>query len=117
MHNPKGHRAYDIDWNYFAPNFGVTWRPNFDRGLLHAVFGGDPVFRGGLAMAYSRNGMSDFTDLFGANPGIQIDATRSQVLGNLGTPPVLLRETDRLGPPAVQTAPGYPMPDVITEDV
>ncbi|HEY3120911.1 MAG TPA: hypothetical protein VGL15_09820, partial [Vicinamibacteria bacterium] len=40
-----------------------------------------------------------------------------QDLQNLGTPPVLLRETDRLGAPAVQTSPVYPMADVITQDV
>ena len=84
---PKGQRAYAIDWNNFAPNLGATFRPTFDRGLLHAVFGSEPVFRAGFAMAYSRNGMSDFTDYFGQNPGIQIDATRSYDLGNLGTAP------------------------------
>jgi hypothetical protein len=113
----KGKGAYNTDWNNFAPNLGITWRPNFETGLLRAALGSDPVFRAGFAVAYSRNGMSDFTEVFGANPGIQIDATRNQTLGNLGTPPVLLRETDRLGAPLVQRTPIYPMSDVITEDI
>jgi hypothetical protein len=113
----KGEAAYDTDWNNFAPSLGVTWRPSLNQGLLHALLGSDPVFRAGFAMAYSRNGMSDFTDVFGENPGIQIDATRSQALGNLGTAPVLLREPERLGAPSFQSRPAYPMSDVITQDV
>jgi Carboxypeptidase regulatory-like domain len=114
---PKGQRAYAIDWNNFAPNLGATFRPTFDRGVLHAIFGSEPVFRAGFGMAYSRNGMSDFTDYFGQNPGIQIDATRSFDLGNLGAAPVLLRDQGRLTAPAFQTKPLYPTTDVITQDI
>src|SRR5262249_16671956 len=66
---------------------------------------------------FSRNGMSDFTDIFGANPGIAIDANRNYDLGNLGTAPVLLRDEARLAPPTVASAPAYPMTDVITGDI
>jgi hypothetical protein len=113
----KGQHAYKTDWNNFAPSLGVTWRPNVDRGILRALLGEEPVLRAGFSMAYSRNGMSDFTDVFGQNPGIQIDASRSQTLGNLGAPPLFLRDPGRLGPPSVQDKPEYPMRDVINEDI
>jgi Carboxypeptidase regulatory-like domain len=112
---PAGQRAYNIDWNNFAPNVGATWRPNLGDGFLRKMFGSEPVFRAGFAMAYSRNGMSDFTDVFGANPGIAIDVNRNQDLGNLGAVPLLLRDTARLTPPPFQSS--RPTTDVITGDV
>jgi len=114
---PKGQHAYNTDWNNFAPNVGATWRPNLQSGILRSVFGEEPVFRGGFAMSYSRNGMSDFTDIFGANPGIAIDVNRNQTLGNLGPVPLLLRDQARLGTPAFPSQPVYPSTDVITGDV
>jgi hypothetical protein len=113
----EGQYAYKTDWNNFAPNLGVTWRPTVEKGLLAKVLGSEPVFRAGFAMAYSRNGMADFTDIFGANPGISIDANRTFDLGNLGPAPVLLRDQGRLTPPSVIARPQYPMTDLITQDV
>ncbi len=112
-----GQRAYNKDWNNLAPNLGVTWRPTIEKGLLGKLFGHEPVFRAGFAMAYSRNGMSDFTDVFGANPGISIDANRTYELGNLGPAPVLLRNEASLAPPSVASRPAYPLSDVITGDI
>ena len=113
----EGQHAYNTDWNNLAPNVGVTWRPTVENALLGKLFGHEPVFRAGFAMAYSRNGMSDFTDIFGANPGISIVANRTYELGNLGAAPVLLREEARLAPPLVPSTPQYPMTDAITEDI
>ena len=112
-----GQKAYNTDWNNFAPNLGVTWRPTLDGGLLRSLFGHEPVFRAGFAMAYSRNGMSDFTDVFGENPGIQVDVNRNETLGNLGPLPLLLRDSVRLTPPAFQQTPQYPMTDLIDGDI
>ena len=113
----KGEKASSTDWNNFAPSFGFAWRPQLSSGFLHALLGSEPVLRGGFSMAYSRNGMSDFSDTYGANPGILIDASRDQSLGNLGTTPVLFRDTSRLGPPSFATTPTYPLSDVVTGDV
>ncbi len=112
-----GKHAYNTDWNNLAPNLGLTWRPTIDKGFLSSLFGHEPVFRAGFAMAYSRNGMADFTDVFGANPGISIIANRTYELGNLGPAPVLLREESRLAPPSVISRPQYPMTDAVTEDI
>jgi hypothetical protein len=113
----EGQKAYSTDWNNLAPNLGVAWRPTLDSGLLRTVFGSEPVFRGGFAIAYSRNGMGEFSEVFGANPGIQIDATRSQGNGNLGPVPLLFRNQSALYPPTFAESPVYPMTDVITQDV
>src|SRR5258708_3023675 len=52
--------------------------------------------------------MSDFTGVFGGNPGIAIDATRSQQNNNLGALPVLLTGSD-LSPVGVQLTRTFPM--------
>jgi len=113
----KGEGANETDWNNLAPSFGVAWRPKVDGGFLRSVLGGEPVFRAGFSMAYSRNGMSDFSDTYGDNPGILIDVNRNQSLGNLGAVPLLFRDQARLGPPSFQEKPAYPMSDVVDGDV
>ena len=62
----------------------------------------------GYNLSYQRGGMSDFTEVYGNNPGIAIDATRNVTNGNLGTLPVLFRSSD-LGAPAISLTRVYPM--------
>ena len=102
--------AYNTDKNNLAPSVGVAWTVGSDKGFLHKLLGsqGDSVVRGGFSVAYQRPGMSDFTSVFGGNPGVSIDATRNQTNGNLGTVPVLLRSSD-LGPPPINLTRTYPM--------
>jgi hypothetical protein len=106
----KNSNAYNVDWGGFAPSLGAAWTVGADSGLLHALFGpkGNSVLRGGASIAYQRGGMSDFTGVFGGNPGIQIDTTRNLTNGNLGTLPVLLSSSN-LGPPATNLTRSYPM--------
>ncbi len=113
----QGEKANNTDWNNFAPSLGFAWSPTVEKGLLRAILGGEPVIRAGFSVAYSRNGMSDFTGTFGANPGIVIDASRDQSLGNLGPTPLLFRDQSRLGPPSFAERPVYPMSDVVTGDI
>ncbi|HSR50478.1 MAG TPA: TonB-dependent receptor [Acidobacteriota bacterium] len=49
---------YPTDWNNFAPRISAAWSPDFDGGILGALFGnnGESVFRGGFAMSYDRIG-------------------------------------------------------------
>jgi hypothetical protein len=118
----KGVQAYKTDWNNIAPTIGVNWTPSASSGLLRRILGrqGDTAFSGGFSRAYERHGMSDFTDVFGANPGLSITATRSTGNGNL-TVPALFRDGN-LGAPAgcpplpaakptgcLLTAPEYPL--------
>ena len=115
----KGQKAYNTDWNNWAPSVGFNWTPSASSGFLRKLLGatGDTAISGGFVTAYNRNGLSDFTNVFGANPGVLIDVSRSLGLGNLGTLPVLFRDRVRLEPPAFADRPQYPLSDVVTQDV
>ena len=118
----KGVRAYQTDWDNIAPTIGVNWTPTSNAGLLRTLLGrqGDTSLSGGFSRAYERHGMSDFTDVFGANPGLSISGTRNSGNGNLVIP-TLFRDGG-LGAPApcpplpaakptgcLLTAPEYPL--------
>ena len=112
----KGEYAYQTDKNNFAPSVGFAWSPAAKSGWLKRLVGdgGQTVIRGGYSIAYNRQGSASFLN-FDNNPGLTINATRSATIGNLVTGtgtdvlPILLRETNRLGPPAFQTTPNYPL--------
>ena len=117
----KGVKAYDTDWNNFAPNVGFAWTPARRAGWLGALMSDELVVRAGWARAFSRNGMNDFTGQYSSNPGVLINVNRSQALNNIipagGSAPVLLRNDSVLGPPAFAERPVYPMTDVPTSDI
>ena len=102
--------AYKTDWNNLSPSIGAAWTIGYNDGWKHQVFGapGDSVVSGGYNIAYQRGGMSDFTEVFGNNPGISIAANRSTQNGNLGTLPVLFRSGD-LSAPTIPLERVYPM--------
>ncbi len=107
---PKGTKAYNTDWHDLAPSIGAAWTVGRDQGWLHTLLGkeGNSVVRAGFSRGYQRGGMSDFTGVFGGNPGIAIDATRSQQNNNFGAVPLLLTGGD-LGAPAVPVTRTFPM--------
>jgi hypothetical protein len=119
----KNTNAYKADVNNLAPTFGLTYRPNADKGLFHSLLGsdGDTVLRAAYTLAYSRGGMSDFTGIYGNNPGITITTNRTQALNNLIVDnqglPLLLSQSGRLGAPAFQEAPVYPNSGIITDQI
>ena len=86
------------DRNNFAPSVGAAWQfAGVDNGIGRLIFGsqeGDSVIRGGFGVAFQRPGMSDFTGVFGANQGIQVDAAARQ--HQHGTLPILLRNSPTL---------------------
>jgi hypothetical protein len=107
----KDTSAYKTDWNNVAPSLGLAWTTGSSGdGILRKIFGapGDSVIRAGYSLSYQRGGMSDFTEVYGNNPGIAIDATRNVTNGNLGTLPVLFRSSD-LSAPAISLTREYPM--------
>ena len=118
---PKGEHAYKTDTNNFAPNVGVAWTPTPRDGFLGGLMSDEFVVRAGWARAYSRNGMNDFTGQYNSNPGVVINATRSQGNGNIiepgSTAPILFRQDSRLGAPAFASEPVYPMTDIQTSDI
>jgi hypothetical protein len=119
----EGEKSYNLDYKNFAPSFGFAWTPNAKNGWLRRLVGdgGQSVVRGGYSIAYNRNGLGDFSGVFGANPGIAITTNRDLTIGNLVTNvgndrlPVLLRETGRLGPPSFSATPTYPFTGAITD--
>lgn len=118
----NGTRAYNIDWNNVAPSFGFNWSPTGKDGLLRAITGESGFsIRGGVARAFSRNGTSDFTGVFNANPGVAITTNRSLTLNNLVPDnaglPVLLRQPGRLGAPAFPETKVYPLSPAIDGSV
>ena len=117
-----GDHGYNTDYKNFGPSFGFAWSLDAKRGWLKRIVGenGETVLRGGYAIAYTRQPGASFSNVFGANPGSFVTATRSLTLGNLVTNqgadrlPVLLRETNRLGPPPFPSEPTYPLTGAIT---
>ena len=88
----KGEDAYSTDWDNVAPSVGVNWTPSADGGFLRKILGqpGDTSLSFGWARAFERHGMSDFTGVFGGNPGLTVNANRNVNNGNLGPLPLLL---------------------------
>lgn len=114
-----GTHTNNVDYNNLAPSIGIAWSPNVKDGWLSRVFGdgGQTVFRGGYSIAFNREGMNVFASILGGNPGATIAANRNLTLNNLGALPVLLRETNRLGPPPIPSAPTFPNTGIATDAV
>ena len=113
----SGTNGYKTDWNNLGPTIGLAWRPNVQDGWLRTLLG-DPeqaTLRGGYGIAYERQGLSEFTDVFGANPGSVISTTRSSDSSEPLVPPgqtwpVLLSQRERLYLPSFNPSPTYPIP-------
>ena len=111
-----GTRGYNTDWNNIAPSVSAAWRPDVQDGWLR-TFLGDPdqaTIRGGFSVAYERQGLSQWTGQFGANPGSTISLTRSANSGDPLVPPgetwpVLLSERDRLYSASFNEDPSFPI--------
>ncbi len=119
----KGDRAYDTQYGNFAPSLGFAWSPNLKGGILQRILGTgrQSVIRGGYSLSFNRDGISPMLSPISSNPGNAITANRNMTLGNLITNvgndklPLLFRERDRLGPPAIPDAPVYPFTGAVTD--
>ena len=109
----KGTDAYEVEYTNFAPTAGFAWTPEVERGWLRKLLGSESVIRGGYSKAFLRNGMSDYSGIFGSNPGSQLTATRNSSAGNLVLDgqglPILFTQPGRLGPPPFASTPSYPL--------
>ena len=107
-----GSNAVKTDWNNLGPNVGLAWRPNVQDGFLRAILG-DPeqaTLRGGYSMTFGLERMARFADFYDDNPGGELNANRNYTTGfPIGTAPLLLREPNRLVPPAFNDTPSYPL--------
>ncbi len=112
----EGQKAFNTYWKNFAPSLGFAWTPDWKTGMMGKFFGtgGQSVLRGGFSIAYNREGVSDIYSTLTGNPGGTLTATRNitnnnLVGGTLGSLPVLLSQTSRLGPPTIPDSPLYPL--------
>jgi hypothetical protein len=116
----EGERAYPMDWNNIAPSVGFAWTPTASGGWLGKLTGqniGDFSVRAGYNRAYTRLGLTDFAGQVANNPGVSLNVFRSLGLGNLGTLPLLMRDSSRLGPADFPQAPSFPYTEVVTGDI
>jgi hypothetical protein len=72
------------------------------------------VLRAGWSRAFNQPGLADLTGRIDDNPGLSINANRTDGLGNLGSGLLLLRDRDRLGPPDFPSERIYPMTQPVT---
>jgi hypothetical protein len=112
----QGATAYNPDRNNFAPSLGFAWTPDWKEGILAHMFGGggQTVLRGGFSLAFNRDGINTLIGTISGNTGGSITVNRNTTSGNLGSLPLLLRDTSRLGPPAFSDTPVYPLTGAIT---
>ena len=77
--NEIGERAFDNDFNNFAPSVGVVWSPDFGSGFMGKIFGtnGTSVIRGGFSRAFIREGTLTVENSVGLNPGGSFSNARS----------------------------------------
>jgi hypothetical protein len=115
----RGTQPYNIDWNNVAPSLGFAWTPGVNGGFLKRMIGedGDTVLRAGFTMAFSRQGMNQFSNVLNGNPGLTITANRNETLGNLGSAPLLFSDRARLGAPAFPETPVYPNSGLVTDSI
>jgi hypothetical protein len=108
-----------VDWNNIAPSVGFNWTPGQRQGALGALMGssGDFVIRGGFSRSFQQPGMTEYRGRFSANPGLAITVARNESLGNLGSLPLLYRDTARLAPPDFPAEPLFPNSGQVTDSV
>jgi hypothetical protein len=109
-------KGYSVDYNNFAPNIGISWRPNVQSGFMRALLGDPEVatISSGFSRSYNRERVDRFLTVFGGNPGATLNANQNTGTGYPLVPPgetwpILLRETSRLGPPAFNPTPVLPI--------
>jgi Carboxypeptidase regulatory-like domain len=71
-----GVTPYKTDWKNFAPNFGFAWNPNFEKGWLNKLTGGQKtVIRGYYGLVVYDEGTQFFAANLGPNIGKTINGT------------------------------------------
>jgi hypothetical protein len=69
-------KAYNRDYVNPAPHIGLAWNPKMREGWGGKLLGdGKTVIRAGYSLSYYSEGLLNFTDLAGSNPGLRQNAT------------------------------------------
>ncbi|HEY3103865.1 MAG TPA: TonB-dependent receptor [Pyrinomonadaceae bacterium] len=79
--NP-GEKGFETRKHDFAPSFGFAYSPSFKSGILKTLVGdnGQTVLRGGYSIAFTREGFSAYTSMFGSNEGGTVSLSVSNSL-------------------------------------
>ena len=75
VNGTTGKNLFKDDYNNFAPSIGIAYSPNFDNGLLKAIFGasGKSSIRAGYSISYLHDGFTLVSNTLGTgttNPGL-----------------------------------------------
>ena len=120
-----GTKGYNTDKNNIAPNVGFSWRPNVQGGWLRS-FLGDPeiaTVSAGYSRSFNKERVDRFLNVYNGNPGQAIPATRGTGAADFPLVlqgeqwPLLYREKSRLGPPAFQQSPAFPLTVTTTQSL
>ena len=69
-------KAYNADYINPAPHIGIAWNPSLTNGWLGNLIGDrKTVFRAGYSLSYYSEGLLNFTDEAGSNPGLRQSGT------------------------------------------
>lgn len=81
----SGSKLTSDDRKNFAPSVGVVYSPDFESGILKAIFGerDRSVIRGGFSRAFVREGTLLAAGGLGINPGSSLSANRTTALNNI----------------------------------
>jgi hypothetical protein len=120
-----GTKGYNTDKNNIAPNIGLSWRPNVQGGWLRSILG-DPeiaTVSAGFSRSFNKERVDRFLNVYDGNPGQSVPADRGTGAGAFPIVlpgeswPLLYREKSRLGPPAFQQSPAFPLTISRLQDV
>lgn len=95
VNGKTGKKLYENDWNNFAPFIGIAYSPDFEKGPMRWLFGGEG--KGSIRAGYSISYLQDGFTLV------------SNALGTGTTNPGLIQATANNTPTGVLTAAGVPL--------
>jgi hypothetical protein len=117
----KDNKGYNTDLNNLGPVVGVSWRPNVQSGWLRTVLGDPEVatVNSGFTRSFVRARVDSFLNVYNGNPGQTVPANRSTATtafplvpafaGDAAGWPILFSQKDRLGAPAYNHTPTFPL--------
>ncbi len=88
VNGKTGKKLYENDWNNFAPFIGLAFSPNFEKGPMRWLFGGEgkSSIRAGYSISYLQDGFTVVSNALGTgttNPGLIQTAANNTPTGVL----------------------------------
>lgn len=88
VNGKTGKKLYENDWNNYAPFIGLAYSPNFEKGPMRWLFGGEgkSSIRAGYSISYLQDGFTVVSNALGTgttNPGLIQTAANTTPTGIL----------------------------------